>query len=50
MMTKLRDATMSEVERVVLYCKYGCDPITNEFPIYMIDEHADIGDDKVGGD
>ena len=50
MMTKLRDTTMSEIERVVMYCKYGCDPTTNEFPIYMIDEHADIGDDKVGED
>ena len=50
MMTKLGDTTMSEIERVVMYCKYGCDPTTNEFPIYMIDEHADIGDDKVGED
>lgn len=46
----MRDTTMDEVERVVLYCKYGCDPTTNEFPLYMIDEHADIGDDKVGDD
>lgn len=37
-MKNLRKATCNELERIIYYVRFGSDPTTGEWPVYMIDD------------
>lgn len=39
--------TFNQLQRVVFYVRFGCDPLTNEFPIFMIDDKS-ISEQSIG--
>lgn len=46
---KLGKILATDLRRIIDYCLYGCDQTSNEFPIYMLDDKADAGDDMISG-